>query len=168
MTKKVLSCLTLAAAAITASGTVLVAPGSQALAQHVVHNGHAAAAEETHPWMNKALSPEERADMVLKEMTLDEKIELLHGNGMPGWGTPEPQTTVNEASREAHPEPLLSVCAVIIRSARVSSCTPCVQGSQGAPAVWPRARPAEGSRLRPANRSWSRGRSRCGSRWGSW
>jgi beta-glucosidase len=56
----------------------------------VVHNGHAAPAGPTHPWMNKALSPEERADMVLKEMTLDEKIELMHGNGMPGWGTPEP------------------------------------------------------------------------------
>jgi beta-glucosidase len=90
MTKKVLSCLTLAAAAITACGTALVAPGCQALAQHVLHNGHAAPAEPTHPWMNKALSPEERADMVLKEMTLDEKIELMHGNGMPGWGTPEP------------------------------------------------------------------------------
>src|SRR5271168_1379159 len=89
MTKKVLSCLTLAAASITACGTVLLATGPAALAQHVVHNGQAAAAEPTHPWMNKALSPEERADMVLKEMTLDEKIELLHGNGMPGWGKPE-------------------------------------------------------------------------------
>jgi beta-glucosidase len=26
--------------------------------------------------------------MVLKELTLDEKIELVHGNGMPGWGKP--------------------------------------------------------------------------------
>ncbi|MGA9564911.1 MAG: glycoside hydrolase family 3 C-terminal domain-containing protein [Candidatus Korobacteraceae bacterium] len=32
--------------------------------------------------MNKSLSPDERADMVLKQMTLDEKISLLHGNGM--------------------------------------------------------------------------------------
>jgi beta-glucosidase len=32
--------------------------------------------------MNKSLSPDERADMVLKQMTLDEKIDLLHGNGM--------------------------------------------------------------------------------------
>ena len=24
--------------------------------------------------------------MVLKQLTLDEKIDLLHGNGMPGWG----------------------------------------------------------------------------------
>lgn len=37
------------------------------------------------PWMNTSLSPDQRADMVLKQMTLDEKIELLHGNGMSGW-----------------------------------------------------------------------------------
>ena len=33
--------------------------------------------------MNSALSPDERADLVLKQLTLDEKIGLLHGNGMP-------------------------------------------------------------------------------------
>jgi beta-glucosidase len=36
------------------------------------------------PWMNKSLSPDERAALVLKEMTLDEKISLLHGTGMVG------------------------------------------------------------------------------------
>lgn len=35
------------------------------------------------PWMDKNLSPDQRADMVLKEMTLDEKIQLVHGTG---WG----------------------------------------------------------------------------------
>ncbi|HKF47642.1 MAG TPA: glycoside hydrolase family 3 C-terminal domain-containing protein [Terracidiphilus sp.] len=35
-----------------------------------------------HPWSDKSLSPDQRADMVIKEMTLDEKIQLLHG---PGW-----------------------------------------------------------------------------------
>ena len=35
-------------------------------------------------WMNTALSPDERADLVLKEMTLDEKISLLHGTGWAG------------------------------------------------------------------------------------
>jgi beta-glucosidase len=34
------------------------------------------------PWMNPSLSPEERADLVLKQLTLDEKLRLLHGNGM--------------------------------------------------------------------------------------
>ena len=36
------------------------------------------------PWMNTSLSPDERASLVLKEMTLDEKITLLHGTGMAG------------------------------------------------------------------------------------
>jgi beta-glucosidase len=35
-------------------------------------------------WMDVALSADERADLVLKEMTLDEKISLLHGTGMLG------------------------------------------------------------------------------------
>ncbi|HZQ42875.1 MAG TPA: glycoside hydrolase family 3 C-terminal domain-containing protein [Acidobacteriaceae bacterium] len=34
------------------------------------------------PWMDAKLSPERRADLVLEQMTLDEKISLLHGNGM--------------------------------------------------------------------------------------
>jgi beta-glucosidase len=43
------------------------------------------------PWMDTSLSPDQRADLVLKELTLDEKISLLHGNGMPGWpGPPRP------------------------------------------------------------------------------
>jgi beta-glucosidase len=35
------------------------------------------------PWRNKALSPDERADMVLGQMTLDEKMQMVHGAG---WG----------------------------------------------------------------------------------
>jgi len=42
------------------------------------------------PWMNPNLSPDERAELVLKELTLDEKIAFIHGNGMPGWGKPRP------------------------------------------------------------------------------
>jgi beta-glucosidase len=34
------------------------------------------------PWMNPGLAPEERAELVLKQLTLDEKLALLHGNGM--------------------------------------------------------------------------------------
>ena len=55
-----------------------------------------AASPDTHPqdrpWMNASLSPDERADLVLKEMTLDEKIDLMHGQGMPGWKRPMPRT----------------------------------------------------------------------------
>jgi len=35
------------------------------------------------PWMDRSLSPDQRADLVLKQMTLDEKIQLVHGTG---WG----------------------------------------------------------------------------------
>jgi len=49
----------------------------------------------TGPWMNANLSPDERADLVLKQMTADEKVALLHGVGMP---TDEPVTPENAAS----------------------------------------------------------------------
>lgn len=35
------------------------------------------------PWMNSSLNPDERADMVLKQLTMAEKIQLVHGIG---WG----------------------------------------------------------------------------------
>jgi len=47
------------------------------------------------PWMNASLTPDQRADLVIKEMTLDEKIALLHGVGMP---TYDPVTPQNAAS----------------------------------------------------------------------
>jgi beta-glucosidase len=48
------------------------------------------------PWMNVSLSPEQRADLVLKQLTLDEKLALLHGNGMarnPSWTMPLTEMT---------------------------------------------------------------------------
>ena len=33
------------------------------------------------PWMNKSLTPDQRADLVLEQMTLDEKMMLVHGAG---------------------------------------------------------------------------------------
>lgn len=43
-----------------------------------------------HPWQNISLSPEQRADLALQSMTLDEKIALIHGTGQPGYGDPIP------------------------------------------------------------------------------
>ena len=63
--------------------TVFVA--SQAVAQNAPQ-----------PWMNVNLSPEQRADLVLKQLTLDEKLALLHGNGMarnPSWTMPLTEMT---------------------------------------------------------------------------
>jgi len=39
------------------------------------------------PWMNKSLSPDERANLVLGQMTIDEKISMVHGAG---WGVLRP------------------------------------------------------------------------------
>jgi beta-glucosidase len=52
----------------------------------------AACAQETHtgPWMNPSLSPDGRADLLVKELTLDEKITLMHGTGHPGLGPLSP------------------------------------------------------------------------------
>jgi beta-glucosidase len=37
---------------------------------------------QARPWMNASLSPERRAELAVEQMTLDEKIALLHGEGM--------------------------------------------------------------------------------------
>ncbi len=42
------------------------------------------------PWMNTNLSADERSALVVKEMTLDEKVSLLHGTGMKGLGPLSP------------------------------------------------------------------------------
>lgn len=44
-------------------------------------------AAATQPWRNTSLSPDTRADMMLQQMTLDEKIQLVHGIG---WGALRP------------------------------------------------------------------------------
>ena len=65
-----------------------------ALATPAVAQRHKAVAP-TGPWMNTALTADQRADLVMKELTLDEKIALLHGVGMP---TDDPVTPQNAAS----------------------------------------------------------------------
>jgi len=50
---------------------------------HDAPNGNAGNALQ-YPWLNRALSPDARAGLVLKRMTLDEKISLLHGTGWHG------------------------------------------------------------------------------------
>src|SRR3984885_5408768 len=57
---------------------------SGALSQSFAQTAGAQTAGRDHPWSNSSLSPDERASMVVKEMTLEEKISLLHGTGMAG------------------------------------------------------------------------------------
>src|ERR1700752_4418475 len=43
-----------------------------------------------YPWSDVSLSPDQRADLVIKQMTLDEKISLLHGQGAHFFTPPKP------------------------------------------------------------------------------
>ena len=45
-------------------------------------SGQTKSGTKDRPWMDTKLSPERRAELVLEQLTLDEKIGLLHGNGM--------------------------------------------------------------------------------------
>ncbi|HEX5228608.1 MAG TPA: glycoside hydrolase family 3 C-terminal domain-containing protein [Bryobacteraceae bacterium] len=47
-----------------------------------------AAKKSLGPWMDASLSPDRRADLVIAQMTLDEKLSLVHGVGMPGVNMP--------------------------------------------------------------------------------
>ncbi|MGA2657355.1 MAG: glycoside hydrolase family 3 C-terminal domain-containing protein [Verrucomicrobiota bacterium] len=57
-------------------GAILLSSALPALAQ-----GPNPAQEKTpkHPWMDKSLSPDRRAALVIEQMTLDEKVNLVHG-----------------------------------------------------------------------------------------
>jgi beta-glucosidase len=46
----------------------------------VVLDGPVAARTSERPWMNKALTPDQRTDLLMSQMTLDEKIQLVHGS----------------------------------------------------------------------------------------
>jgi len=48
----------------------------------VSHAQDPGAGQKPYAWSDASLSPDVRADMVLKEMTLDEKISRVHGNGL--------------------------------------------------------------------------------------
>ncbi len=41
------------------------------------------AQQQAKPWMDRALSPDRRADLVMSQMTFEEKMQLVHGTG---WG----------------------------------------------------------------------------------
>src|SRR5258708_24647374 len=53
------------------------------LITHATCSSQQAAAQPSRPWMDASLPPDPRADMVVEQLTLDEKIQLVHGIG---WG----------------------------------------------------------------------------------
>ncbi len=49
------------------------------------------------PWLDKTLSPDKRADLLIQQMTLPEKIQLVHGTG---WGALKPGEPIPPGSNE--------------------------------------------------------------------
>ncbi len=64
------------ASSVVFVATLLVSPAAPA-------QNPAGGTTPTRPWMDRSLDADQRADMVVKEMTLDEKIQMVHGIG---WG----------------------------------------------------------------------------------
>ena len=80
-------------ATITVSGFAFLLFACLAIPGYSQGPGHAngqTPPKPTGPWLDPSLSPDARADLVLKELTLDEKITLIHGAGMPGMGPVNP------------------------------------------------------------------------------
>lgn len=63
-------------------------------------------------WSDTNLSPDERADMVIKEMTLDEKFSLLHGQGMPFFSANPGPTESNGGAGYTNSIPRLGIPAI--------------------------------------------------------
>lgn len=56
------------------------------------------AQDPARPWLDAALPPDARADLVVRAMTLDEKIALVHGRfGFPFQGKPKPDGALGSA-----------------------------------------------------------------------
>lgn len=78
---------------------VAQAPSLLALATAIALAPLAQAAEPARPWMNAKLGPDERARLVQREMTQDEKLALVHGKfGAAFKGAPPPMDVKPEGA----------------------------------------------------------------------
>ena len=70
------------------------------------------------PWMDKSLSPDRRAELLLAQMTMDEKITLVHGNGM-GFGAAAAPSVSNGGAGYVLSIPRLGIPAIQMADAAV-------------------------------------------------
>ena len=61
--------------------SVFLIPAIRLVSPSCFAQSTAQSAKASLPWMNTALPPDERADLVVAQMTLDEKIQLVHSTG---------------------------------------------------------------------------------------
>jgi beta-glucosidase len=81
------------AAVVFAAGLLALCLAASAQGQ----GGRGGTPAVTGPWSDKTLSPDQRADLLIGQMTLDEKIQLLHGS-QGGRGAPAPAPTTSRSN----------------------------------------------------------------------
>jgi beta-glucosidase len=106
----------------------------------------ASAQNADRPWMNSQLPAELRADLVLKQLTLEEKLSLLHGNGMannPMWTMPLTPLTnggagyVSGVPRSGIPPLIISDAAYGVRDSGVNGrYSTAMPSNLGAASAW--------------------------------
>jgi beta-glucosidase len=96
----------------------------------------------TGPWSDKTLSPDRRADLVVEQMTIDEKIQLVHGGS--GLGGAQQQSRSNGGAgfvpgipRLGIPDINMADSAVgVTRGAAMSRYSTLLPSALGAAATW--------------------------------
>jgi beta-glucosidase len=84
----------------TSKAAVVFAAGLSALclaASAQGQGGRGGTPAVTGPWSDKSLSPDQRADLLIGQMTLDEKIQLLHGS-QGGRGAPSAPSATSRSN----------------------------------------------------------------------
>ena len=81
------------AAVVFAAGLLALCLAASAQGQ----GGRGGTPAVTGPWSDKSLSPDQRADLLIGQMTLDEKIQLLHGS-QGGRGAPAAAPTTSRSN----------------------------------------------------------------------
>ena len=102
-----------------------------------------APAPKHYAWSDASLSPDQRADLVMKEMTLDEKISLLHGQGMP-FGAPSKPSESNGGAGYTNSIPRLGIPAIqmadsaygVTRGAAAGRYSTALPSDLGAASAW--------------------------------
>jgi beta-glucosidase len=141
--------------AISTSGALLMPDRDHALrhcralifgAAALVQATAALAQSTDRPWMNTQLPADQRAELVLKQLTLDEKLSLLHGNGMannPMWTMPLTQFAnggagyVTGIPRLGIPPLIISDAAYGVRDSGVNGrYSTAMPSNLGAAAAW--------------------------------
>jgi len=97
-----------------------------------------------YPWSETSLSPDARADLVIKELTLEEKISLLHGQGAPFGSAPAGPSESNGGAGWSVGIPRLGIPAIqmadsaygVTRGAASGRYSTALPNNLGAASAW--------------------------------